>query len=513
MKVTRKGSFAFVEEITPLEISLLIQTLRWEDWDKEEITDSEGNVYTESVIKTFSLIFKCENTNKLYFYYNFCHILPKVSTLKIEILNEPTFEMPNYKLDKSILDGIELYDEQFEALKRLLYFREGICKIATSGGKSEIQLALLKHRLLDKEYPLKSAIVLVPSIYLAEDFYERAINYGFSPSDIGMIGGEKYQIAKRIKIIVMKSALNMLKSPPRVKTLRDADTLLVDEAHTLKSEEHRRIFLLNNGRYKLAFTATPFQNYENPISDYRDSVMMGLCGKVLVNITSSDLIALNRVAKPIVFMKPTGAKKLPSNVKMDPLIAKLKFISHNKKRNNLIIEISKKVLKIGFNLFITANTKQQAEYLLTGIGSHKAIAKYGGVEATRLVRGEVKKFKIHYEEWRHNFESGEYDLLIGTPSLFQGMNLPAIGFMIVGSGALSNRMVRQKKGRSVRKKQVGPNQVYLVDFIDTSTESLLRHSHERIKYYYEDHSDFKQEEEFWEIVENHAKQLGLKPRL
>ena len=76
--------------------------------------------------------------------------------------------------------------------------------------------------------------------------------------------------------------------------------------------------------------------------------------------------------------------------------------------------------------------------------------------------------------------SGEIDALIGSTILDVGVDVPAVGMVILGGGGKAEVALRQRIGRGLRAKKKGPNIALIVDFFDEHNRYLKDHSTQRL---------------------------------
>jgi superfamily II DNA or RNA helicase len=78
-----------------------------------------------------------------------------------------------------------------------------------------------------------------------------------------------------------------------------------------------------------------------------------------------------------------------------------------------------------------------------------------------------------------DLESGELDYLIGTTIVDVGVDVPSIGMLINAGGGKAEVALRQRVGRVLRAKKLGPNVAFVVDFMDELNSHLRDHARQR----------------------------------
>ena len=84
-----------------------------------------------------------------------------------------------------------------------------------------------------------------------------------------------------------------------------------------------------------------------------------------------------------------------------------------------------------------------------------------------------------------DFRSGKYQVLIASPVLDEGIDLPEIEALVILSGGKSLIKIIQRLGRALRPKP-GENEVFVVDFYDKHHPWLTSHSKKRYGEYTEE---------------------------
>jgi superfamily II DNA or RNA helicase len=75
--------------------------------------------------------------------------------------------------------------------------------------------------------------------------------------------------------------------------------------------------------------------------------------------------------------------------------------------------------------------------------------------------------------------SGETQILIGTNILDVGVDVPAVGLVILLGGGKAEISLRQRIGRGARRKKRGPNIFFVLDFTDVWNRHTADHARER----------------------------------
>ena len=473
------------------------------DWVREKLTFR----------KTYG---KTTTEEKLFFYDNhgmftFAGLLDPLrqATRRFEItlLNPPKIEFEDYYVDKNILPGKTLFDFQAHAVKKCLNLKKGIVQVVTGGGKTIISLALIKY-LFDNE-KIKNCFVLVPSIYLAEQFATRALQVGFTDDEIGIIHGYKKKYDSRITIAVSNSIQKAIDNdkPEVIDLLDKTDLFLADESHHFRADSWIKIIShCAKAEYMIGMTATPFHNTD-VLKDAGDALVHGIMGSPIVQVSAQYVQKLGLIAKPIVcFTKVPGRMaKYPgryNNVYQ-------KYVVEDRKRTELTVKWANTFLKFNFPCLILVQRKEHARDLMVRIGEKKSICIFGNQTGMIFDEyGMLVDVNIDYTNFSEDFEAGRYKLAIASQVFDEGADVPSIGAVINAGAGKSKIKINQRTGRGLRSKKKGRNEVYIVDFMDRGHIYLYSQFKKRKDMYNSMSARIiDNEDEFWLRIKDHATEL------
>jgi len=75
--------------------------------------------------------------------------------------------------------------------------------------------------------------------------------------------------------------------------------------------------------------------------------------------------------------------------------------------------------------------------------------------------------------------AGELDVIIGTTILDVGVDVPAIGLVQLAGGMKAEVSLRQRVGRGLRRKRLGPNIAFIADYSCNTATVLRDHARQR----------------------------------
>lgn len=476
MKVELTNVWAIIPDATDLDTSIIKSILTFstperEIWVKGKKVTMNGTVERLFRIEDgrifipvglYPLLFEGQNVEIVDKRY----IIPKLLDTK-----EVTDCIEDYS---GILKGITLTTEQLIAVRKILYAKRGIINIGTGGGKTEIMCATVA--LLTKIYgSTPTTVILEPTIKLVKDTIAR-----FKKYDIEAVSYSKVRKVRRGTITVAhpKSMLNDLKKNPRM--FGNVLVLLVDEAHHLKSDTYRDVVEhMTCLQYSVGVSASAIsyehrlctEVYEYTVDELR---VIGATGRLLMSLTAEYLIDKGTLATPLLIRMENLANE---TIVRDEWQEVVNERLRSETRNLLIAKSAKMFSMYGRKTLILVNAVGWAQDLLkvfADLGvADKVFASYGSGKFETFGSGIGKN-----QEYFEKFESGVYNIMIGTTHLYEGADIKSLDVIILGFGGKAERLQVQGVGRALRKSKTG-KYAYIVDFTDRedtflNTQSKLR---------------------------------------
>lgn len=484
MKVLIKGDILEIVESAPVELAYLIEKLSW--------TSYSGNV--ESILK------KDKRG-----YWTYANLLPEIikrskSALNIEVINPQALSpRTDVVYDANILPGVTLYPHQLMAIKKAVRGGRGILELPTGSGKTRCLLALIRH------LKPKQTIIIVPTTYIAEMFYTDAIQCGFTEDEVGIMHGKRKEL-RPVIIAVANSMLTAIKKKGAFcDALRDCDLLTLDESHHSSSKSWKDIVFFSNSKYKIGLTATPYNNVDgDPLATYSDAMTLAVLGPTLCSVSSQYLVSQGMIAQTYCHYISMKGKRAFYPIGFTALHTK--DIMNNYDRNNKIIETIRQARAFDLSVLVLVQRTEHARLLMERLKDEKVICKFEGAtslqfdELTGLIE-EVPVTLTGAGSWTQRFEQKEWNIVIASAVLNEGVDISAIDFTILAGGGKSYRQSIQKRGRGSRRKKVGDNHAFIVDFIDRSHAYLYKHSLERRSQYAATGSIIVEDDKrFWRLV-------------
>jgi superfamily II DNA or RNA helicase len=372
----------------------------------------------------------------------------------------------------------EDYDYQFNAVKILEKHGSYIARIATGGGKSRLAALCIKR------IGRKTMFVTTRKLLL----YQMGISLAKSGFKVSYVGDGVWDtsgdvvlamvqtLGERISDFKLDTAGMSSDEVKHAKTkhadkrdetfdfLETVEFVIGEEAHEAGGSTYYDVLrATRKAAYRLALTATPLMK-----TGEANVRLIGMFGPIRLEVSEEMLIQRGIFAKPIFKFKTLDPPPL------------LRRSSAWKKADELGV-----ILNLNRNKWICAEAIRAGRYgLATMILVRRQ--KHGKVLADMLKQAGVRVDYIFGESNNAkrdkcliDLKEGRLDVLIGSTILDIGVDVPAIGMLIIAGGGMAEVAHRQRIGRGARRKKSGPNVFFVVDFKDTTNKHLIKHSRHR----------------------------------
>ena len=346
-----------------------------------------------------------------------------------------------YEEIKDNLSYLTLYDYQIEAFKACYENINGIVKLPTSAGKTEIFLSMCN--LFDMK-----TLILFSRIDLARQTLRRALQ---AELDAGIVQGNEIDEDHGIIMCTVQSA-HKLKNK--------YEMVIVDECHRAAAKGYQKILKNKDFIYRFGFSATPFIN--SKYQEHKNIAVKQYLGDILYTLKANALIENNKIAKPKIKFIDI---KVPLDIAKDKW-PKVEYsgIVENEYRNEAISDIAN-VCKCVLILVKKINHGKRLEEMIID-----SIFLCGSTSVK--VREQAVKV----------FEAGRDIVLIASTIFDEGISINEIRNLIIAGGGASPIKAIQRLGRGLRLAK-GKTTVNVFDFYDDTNPILKRHSKNRYKTY------------------------------
>ena len=382
-----------------------------------------------------------------------------------------------------VLDGYiedERYNYQYETVNRLVKYGGMVAMCATGSGKSVIcELAFARIKRPTLFITTRQILMYQMKERFEKDFKmpvgiigDQEFGLNGDPTKLGMFNVAMVQsIAARLKGADKKDTAPVAKKKnaerdQMLSILAKMEFIVLEEAHETSGSQYFEICnLCKKAQYRLALTATPFMK-EDEEANMR---LMAVSGPIGIHVTEKLLIDRGILAKP--YFQIINLQDKPKYLrKATPWQQAYRLgIVENEERNNLIVQQALKAKHHGLSVMCLVLHKDHGRMLKTLMENVGIRVEFIFGESNRVTRQKnLNKLKSH-----------EIDVLIGSTILDVGVDVPAVGMVILAGAGKTEVALRQRIGRGLRAKKDSPNVCFIVDFDDpwskhTATHALMR---------------------------------------
>ena len=330
--------------------------------------------------------------------------------------------------------------------------KRGIIVLPTAAGKTYVALKAISE--------LKTqTLIVVPTLDLVDQWKNRIKE--FLDLDAGIIGGGENTV-KMITVITYDSAY--LKASVLGNKF---NFLIFDEVHHLASHSYMQIAEMYVAPYRMGLTAT----YER--IDERHKILPNLIGNIVFSLDVEDLAGTH--LSPYVYEKIFVKLNLLEQKKY---LSEMKIYRDYLKDNRIFLrsvhDFQKFIMLTGRDpharkallarnnaLRIALNSEEKIRLLGTQLESHKDAKTLIFTLHNDLVYIISRRFlipsityqtpKIERRQILEKFKKGEYNTLVTSQVLDEGIDVPdaSVGYILSGTG--SSREYIQRLGRLLRK--------------------------------------------------------------
>lgn len=377
------------------------------------------------------------------------------------------------------------YDYQPEVVNRLVKHRQIIAQVATGGGKSRIARMAFA-RIQRPTLFLTTRSILM---YQMKDAFEQmgvqcsVLGDGqFGTVTVGADGQERHSV-KMMSVGMVQTLVARLQEPcpdddvekqneqtrirnKTIALLEKFELVIGEEAHEASGNSYYDILKhCKNAHYRLALTATPFMK-DDEESNMR---LMAAFGPIGIKISEKMLIDRGILAKP--HFKYVALEHKPAKLFRGTTwqAAYRIGIVDNVERNAKIVFETRRGVALGLPVMILVQQTRHGELL------REQLAERG--VTVEFLQGENKPKERKAALKR--LASGETQVLIGTTILDVGVDVPAVGVVVLAGGGKAEVALRQRVGRGLRAKKKGPNCALVVDFDDPWNSHTKEHAQAR----------------------------------
>lgn len=357
------------------------------------------------------------------------------------------------------------YSYQLQAAIDMVVRKQGIVRIATNGGKTEIAIAVSKY--LD----IKTLFIVTSRELLHQARARFATRLGVPLEDIGIIGDGHWTPGKRVTIAILDTLESRMDQKACIDFLKSIELLFIDECHHVGSETWYTISTLCPAYYRFGLSGTPLDR-----ADGANLRLIAATGDVIVDISNKFLVDLGISARANIIFDKITEPTLQKGARYNTVYKA--GVVENPQMDSKVIEWTKICVDAGLSVLILVEEiphgRSLDEKLWTQTDGafipHQFI--YG--DETTEVRANALR----------EFGDRTLPVLIASKILDEGVDVPTIDVVICAGSRKSRIRTLQRLGRGLR-----GSQLIVIEFSNFCHDYLLKHSLQRFR-------DYKNEECF-----------------
>jgi len=389
------------------------------------------------------------------------HVLPRLKEIAKELalellINRYTLPPVEEAVPETLHDVI-LRNYQVDAINDLLQAGRGVAHIATGGGKTLIIAALI--------YLIQgSALVITHKKELLHQTSHVIKQH--TGLDVGLVGDGLSETDRLVTVAMIQTLYKQSRTTMIKDLLKRQTCLIIDEVHHVSSRTMYEVVMKIPARWRYGVSGTPLRYV---VLD--DMQLMAATGGVVVTITNDELIKAGYNALPVIHLYHIYN---PAESNGDYQAHYENMIVSNPTRNGIVATQSLSAYKRGNVVLVLVDRldHQNIIYNQITIQQKKNVYRLNGSQESGYRNKMLDLMR-----------TGKPGIFIATEILGEGVDVPALGMVILAGGGKSHIRLLQRVGRGMRPKEDEINQVDVVDFIDHGSRYLEQHSKERMRIY------------------------------
>lgn len=365
------------------------------------------------------------------------------------------------------LQGITLYEYQRAACETAVARKQGVIKVGTGGGKSEIAAAITQYLGLQTLFVVSSQELL----YQAQKRF--ILRLGLSEAEVGVVGDGCWSPGSLVTIGMVQTLEARINTPQCQKLLKDTKVLFLDETHHAGSDTWYTVATLCEAYYRFGLSGTPMDR-----TDGANLRLLAAIGPLIVDVPTKLLVELGVVAKATIIWDKTTSPVLSKRIQYST--AYKQGIVENPELLTSVVEWVKVFHQAGLSCLVLC------EHIPHGKMIDEALWTQAFIPHQFIYGDEDSNTRRDALE---SFAARRLPVLISSTILDEGVDVPVIDALILAGSRKSRIRTMQRLGRGLRGKKL-----IAVEFANFCHKYLLEHSLERLQ-------DYKKEDCF-DIVES-----------
>lgn len=408
---------------------------------------------------------------------------------------------------QQLADGVnlkELRPYQIEAADRAEVAKRGVFEAATGTGKTEIMAEMIRRTAC-------RSLIIVASRDLAWQTIERfegsaheqqTLDFPNAPAQglYGIVGDDQetpglvtaalYQtLVRRLMPVCLHcdaqgelhqrtcdtkkgsrrcgGELDFTETELMLQWLASFDAIHLDECHRAPAKTWWPVVNSCPAYWRFGYSATPFKS--DPITELK---LVGATGEIFYSFPAREAIDQGYLTEPFVATVDPNFASMSDDEDTKYIDSYRDGIVEHVKRCRLIAEIAQGTSEgWGVPTLILVQWTEHGRNIKRALREIGVRAEFISGSAPTTKRRDVM----------HAMDEGRLNCVISTTIFDEGVNVPAIGALILAGGGKARHKVIQRIGRGLRVVE-GKKYLAVFDIWDTHSEKyLIKHSHQRLR--------------------------------
>lgn len=353
------------------------------------------------------------------------------------------------------LKGVNMsgkYAYQLDAVKTAIKQKQGIIRMATGGGKTEVSCAITKYIGL----PTLFIVTTRELLYQARERFMARLGVG--KDQIGLVGDGKWQPGDWVTIATADTLESRFNTDECQALLKDTKVLFVDECHHAGSETWYNVCMACPAYYRFGLSGTPLDR-----TDGANLRLIAALGPVIVDISNKLLMENGISARTSIIFNRIAEPALPRALNYANAY-KLGVVK-NEKQTGLIVDWTKIFIEQGLSILILCEQIEHGKIIDQALwtqadGAFIPHVFIHGSESTEARQDALR-----------DFAERKVPVLVASTILDEGVDVPTIDALILAGSRKSRIKTMQRLGRGLRGKKL-----IAVEFANFTHDYLLKHS-------------------------------------
>lgn len=344
------------------------------------------------------------------------------------------------------------YDYQLEAAKKAVEKKQGILRMATNAGKTEVACAITAYLKLPTIFMVTTRELL----YQARERFMKRL--GATEAEVGLVGDGNWSPGSWVTIATVDTLESRFEQQACQDLLKSCEVLFVDECHHAGSETWYDVCTACPANYRYGLSGTPMDR-----TDGANLRLLAAIGPIIVDIPNKFLVERGISAKTYIVFSKVTAPVLPK--KLAYASAYKQGVVDNPNVLSLVVDWTKAFQEVGLSTLILceeiAHGKAIDQALWTATdGVFIPHLFIWGEEDTDARRNALK-----------DFGDRKLPVLVASTILDEGVDVPTIDALILAGSRKSRIKTMQRLGRGLR-----GDKLIAIEFANFTNDHLLKHS-------------------------------------